>query len=177
MICSKTRSNMGIPRILKILCSHSAFYHLYHVPLTQSTSGRAQALTTSLLTTFTGVVDDQASHHKPIFAFFNFNVAASENMSKPKQIQNYDFSKKNIEKLVENLQIREHLLIDEKLEFEEFFEIFSSAIDSFFFFFFFFDSCCKLDKPKLTKRNPVNTFNTFNTTIIQIILGMYDSMT
>ena len=96
--------------------------------------------------TFTGVVDDQASHHKPIFAFFNFNVAASENMSKPKQIQNYDFSKKNIEKLVENLQIREHLLIDEKLEFEEFFEIFSSVIDS----------CCKLDKPKLTKRNPVN---------------------
>ena len=96
--------------------------------------------------TFTGVVDDQASHHKPIFAFFNFNVATSDNMSKPKQIQNYDFSKKNIATLTENLKTREHLLVDEKLEFEEFFEIFSSAIDS----------CCKLDKPKLTKRNPVN---------------------
>ena len=31
--------------------------------------------------TFTGVVDDQASHHKPIFAFFNFNVATSDNGS------------------------------------------------------------------------------------------------
>ena len=60
--------------------------------------------------------------------------------------QNYDFSKNNIEMLIKNLKTSEHLLNDKNLEFEQFFEIFSSAIDS----------CCKLDKPKLTKRNPVN---------------------
>ena len=61
-------------------------------------------------------------------------------------MQNYDFSKNNIELLINNLTATEHSLTDRKLKFEEFFEIFSSAIDS----------CCKLDKPKLTKRNPVS---------------------
>lgn len=96
--------------------------------------------------TLTGVVDDQGSHHKPIFAFFNLNIAVSQNYHKPKQMQNYDFSKNNIELLINNLTATEHSLTDRKLKFEEFFEIFSSAIDS----------CCKLDKPKLTKRNPVS---------------------
>ena len=97
--------------------------------------------------TLSGVIEDKASHHKPIFAFFD-TKHPNQASNKPKQEQHYNFSSKNIELLLEHLKLKKDLLTDANtpLGFDEFFETFSSAVDLF----------CKLDKPKVTKRNAVN---------------------
>ena len=97
--------------------------------------------------TLTGVIEDKASHHKPIFAFFSAMHPDHTN-NKPKQVQNYDYSSKNVESLLEHLTSKKNLLTDVNtpLSFEKFFETFSSAVDLF----------CKLEKPRVTKRNPVS---------------------
>ena len=97
--------------------------------------------------TLSGVIEDKASHHKPIFACFD-TKHPNQAFNKPKQVQHYNFSSKNIEILLEHLKSKKDLLTDANtpLGFDEFFETFSSAVDLF----------CKLDKPKVTKRNAVN---------------------
>ena len=91
-----------------------------------------------------GVVSDVGSHHSPIFSFFNLNFSGSKCKS-PVQIQEYNYSKKNIDELCEELDAE---LIDvyQQLDFESFFELFKSSIDH----------CCKLEKPRYSKRNPIN---------------------
>ena len=97
--------------------------------------------------TLSGVIEDKASHHKPIFACFD-TKHPDQAFNKPKQVQHYNFSSKNIEILLEHLKSKKDLLTDANtpLGFDEFFETFSSAVDVF----------CKLDKPKVTKSNAVN---------------------
>ena len=96
--------------------------------------------------TLSGVIEDGSSHHKPIFAFFDTKLLVL-NSTKPKQVQNYNFSGKNVQSLLEHLISNADSLTDVNtpLDFDGFFETFSSAVDKF----------CKLDKPKVTKRNPV----------------------
>ena len=61
------------------------------------------------------------------------------------QIQEYSYSTKNLEALAQELNAE---LIDvyKELDFESFFVLFKNSIDQ----------CCKLDKPRYSKRNPIN---------------------
>ena len=91
-----------------------------------------------------GVIRDIGSHHSPIFSFFNLNFSGSKTGS-PVQIQEYSYSMKNIEALCQELNAE---LIDvyQQLDFESFFQLFKNSIDQ----------CCKLKKPRYSKRNPIN---------------------
>ena len=91
-----------------------------------------------------GVIRDIGSHHSPIFSFFNLNFSGPKCRS-PVQVQEYCYSKKNIEALCEELNAE---LIDvyQQLDFESFFQLFKNSIDQ----------CCKLEKPRYSKRNPIN---------------------
>ena len=94
--------------------------------------------------TMSGVVDDFNSHHKPIIAMFNLSLPNQTDQDQ-KLLQYYSYSRKNIDGLVDTLETKKDELY-QCSDFDSFFEIFSKAIDS----------NCKLDKPKLSKRNPVN---------------------
>ena len=91
-----------------------------------------------------GVIQDIGSHHSPLFSFFNLNLANSTNKPPP-QIQEYSYSAKNIEALNQELNAE---LIDvyRNLDFDSFFLLFKNSVDQ----------CCKLKKPKYSKRNPIN---------------------
>ena len=91
-----------------------------------------------------GIIKDIGSHHSPIFSFMNLNLADSD-IKSPIQMQEYSYSKKNLDALSQELNAE---LVDvyKKLDFESFFLLFKNSIDQ----------CCKLDKPRYSKRNPVN---------------------
>lgn len=93
-----------------------------------------------------GVVEDFGSHHKPIISIFKFNAPGKQ--SKPKQIQYYSYSKRNIESVLQELENIKHSFITTTVppSFESFFETFKSTVDK----------NCKLEKPKVSKRNAVN---------------------
>ena len=95
--------------------------------------------------TMSGVIDDMNSHHKPIIAMFNLCMPMNKNSSDQKLLQHYSFSKKNVDTLITDLQSKEDILAN-STNFETFFDIFTHAIDS----------NCKLEKPKVSKRNPIN---------------------
>ena len=65
-----------------------------------------------------------------------------------KQTQYYSFSKENVENLIMDLESKVEIMTGNRTspDFQAFFDMFSSAIDTH----------CKLEKPKTTKRNPVN---------------------
>ena len=91
-----------------------------------------------------GVINDIGLNHSPIFSIFNLKLSSPENKA-ALQIQEYSFSAKNIEALEQELNAE---LIDvyKELDFESFFQLFTNGIDQ----------CCKLKKPKYSKRNPIN---------------------
>ena len=91
-----------------------------------------------------GVIDDMSQHHSPIFSFFNLNLSVPGGKT-VKQIQEYSYSTKNIEALAQELSAE---LVDvyKELDFESFFLLFKNSIDQ----------CCKLEKPRYSKRNPIN---------------------
>ena len=88
------------------------------------------------------VIDDYNSHHKPITALFN--LAMGKCHPKPKQVQLYSYSKENINSLTHDLESQLDALVQP--DFTAFFTKFSELVDKH----------CKLDNPKVTKRNPVN---------------------
>ena len=93
-----------------------------------------------------GVIDNLGSTHRPIFAMFHLNFSSTTSCSDSKQIQYYSFSKTNVESLINDLESKvENLLGYEEPDFDDFFDIFNKAIDTH----------CKLEKPKVTKRNPI----------------------
>ena len=93
-----------------------------------------------------GVIDDVCSNHKPIVAMFKLDISSNLANEKPKQVQQYSFSKANVESLILDLESKlEDLIGNDEPDFEKFFNIFSKTVDDH----------CKLKKPKLTKRNPV----------------------
>ena len=91
-----------------------------------------------------GVINDIGLNHSPIFSIFNLKLSSPDNKA-ALQIQEYSFSAKNIEALKQELNAE---LIDvyKELDFESFFQLFTNGIDQ----------CCKLKKPKYSKRNPIN---------------------
>ena len=91
-----------------------------------------------------GVIRDIGKHHSPIFTFLNLNLANSSYKS-PMQIQEYSYSSKTIEAL--NKELNGELIdVYKNLDFDSFFMIFKDSVDQ----------CCKLKKPRYSKRNPIN---------------------
>ena len=93
-----------------------------------------------------GVIEDTNSNHHPIFAMFK--IGLPENSSDcPKQTQHYSYSKSNTDSLITDLESKMSMLMkSQTTNFETFFETFKNSVDA----------NCKLEKPKTTKRNPIN---------------------
>ena len=100
--------------------------------------------------TQSGIIQDTGTHHSPIFMTAHLNL--NQNAQKPAQTpctQYYNFSKNNINNLVEDLESNFNNLIGPdplNPDFSIFFNTFSEAIDR----------ACKLDKPRITKRTTSN---------------------
>ena len=91
-----------------------------------------------------GVISDMGHNHSPIFSTFNLSLSGPS--GKPLlQVQEYSYSTKNIEAVAHELNAE---LIDvyKDLDFESFFMLFKNSVDH----------CCKLKKPRYSKRNPIN---------------------
>ena len=95
-----------------------------------------------------GIVDDSGTHHSPIFSISNLNL--NDRVQKnPQHVQYYNFSRKNLDNLVEDLGENYNNLIGDDPntpDFSKFFNTFSEAVDK----------SCKLKKPKTSKRNTIN---------------------
>ena len=91
-----------------------------------------------------GIIDDIGLHHSPIFSIFNLSLSGTSG-KQTLQIQEYNYSAKNIEALQQELNA-ELIEVYKSLDFEGFFQLFKDGIDH----------CCKLAKPKYSKRNPIN---------------------
>ena len=90
-----------------------------------------------------GVIDDMATHHKPIIAMFDLGET-EKSAHEQKVLQYYCFSRKNCDSLVEDLESRQEEIMNIK-DFDDFFELFKNSVDSH----------CKLERPKSSKRNPI----------------------
>ena len=125
------------------------FFPLISLP-THSTNINQHSCIDNILTdnieqvTLSGVIDDVNSHHKPIIGMFNFSLPKNPCQDQ-KLFQHYSFSRKNIDSLTDALKSKKSELCNCS-DFDTFFEIFSQTIDS----------NCKLEKPRLSKRNPIN---------------------
>ena len=90
-----------------------------------------------------GTIEDHTGDHLPIFEITDISV--DSNLKHEKHVKYYEFSNKNLEKFV--LQLDNDLkCINTPDVFSQFTEIFHCALDS----------TCKLEKPKVTKRTPQN---------------------
>ena len=145
------QENPDVAKFEELILSHG-FFPLISIP-THSTSVKQCSCIDNIITNdiesvlMSGVIDDVGSNHKPIVGMFSLNMSGNSADPKPKQVQNYSFSKANVESLILDLESKaESLTGIEAPNFEEFFDIFSKAVDSH----------CKLEKPKITKRNPIN---------------------
>ena len=93
---------------------------------------------------FSGTLPDQRiGDHIPIFAISKLQMP--KNQSKEKTYQVYEFSNSNLEKFNNVLEMNVSNLAP-STNFEEFNNIFKTTLDE----------CCKLEKPKITKRNPID---------------------
>ena len=91
-------------------------------------------------TILSGCISDQIGEHLPIFEFTN--IILDNDHNKPKNVKLYDFSNENLKKFVAKLESDvTELHISNK--FSEFTDLFGTALDY----------ACKLDKPKVTKRD------------------------
>ena len=145
------RENPEVNKFEDLILSYG-FFPLISIP-THSISNKQHSCIDNIITNdidsvlMSGVIDDMNSHHKPIVAMFNLNMSMNMDDPKFRQIQQYSFSKANVDSLMLDLESKaETMNGSETPNFEEFFEIFSEAIDTH----------CKLKKPRLTKRNPIN---------------------
>ena len=91
-----------------------------------------------------GIIDDIGLHHSHIFSIFGLNLSGTSG-KQTLQIQEYSYSAKNIEALQQELNA-ELIEVYRSLDSESFFQLFKDGIDH----------CCKLAKPKYSKRNPIN---------------------
>ena len=82
--------------------------------------------------------------HVPIFEISKLSMPKNKNSEKYYQV--YEFSNANLEKFTENLEKNLSCVIPSKSNFDKFSSTFKETLDS----------CCKLEKPKLTKRTPMN---------------------
>ena len=90
-----------------------------------------------------GTLSDNLGHHLPVFQFSNFKIRNTSN--KPKHVQYYDFSNKNLNKFVNDLECTIPPLIP-SINFKTFSDCFMTSLDK----------SCKLENPKTTKRTPLN---------------------
>ena len=88
--------------------------------------------------------DDIGLHHSPIFSIFDLSLSGTSG-KQTLQIQEYSYSAKNIEALQQELNA-ELIEVYKSLDFESFFQLFKDEINH----------CCKLAKPKYSKRHPIN---------------------
>ena len=92
-----------------------------------------------------GTIDESVSHHKPIFQISKMksNINCSDDEIIP---QYYDFSNSNIDKLILELQNNPKIQTHNFNSFSEFLETFNDVLDN----------TCKLQNPKMSKRNTKN---------------------
>ncbi len=139
--------------LFEVMFLSQGLFPLISLP-THSTSDKQSSCIDNILTnnieavSMSGVICDKGTHHSPIFALFNLNL----NKSTPKTeklLLHYSFSKKNVESLVEDLELKFLQLCGppDCPDFENFFAIFTETIDKH----------CKLEKPKISKRNQINS--------------------
>ena len=81
--------------------------------------------------------------HIPIFEISKFSLPKNKNCEKTYQV--YEFSNANLEKFNDTLEINLSSIAP-STNFEEFHNIYKSTLDE----------CCKLEKPKITKRTPLD---------------------
>ena len=133
------------PPILPILAIKiqklSGEYYKWPIPLHCKQSCIDNILTNDIQkTVLSGCISDQIGEHLPIFELTNIRL--EDDLKKPKRLKIYDFSNANLNKFVAKLECDiAELHISNK--FSEFTELFGNALDY----------TCKLDKPKITKRD------------------------
>ena len=91
-----------------------------------------------------GTISTCISHHQAIFNVFKSPIITDTKQSGPKYLQYYDYSNKNVNKFVSELEIK--LGNEPPNNFSEFFSEFNEQLDK----------ACKLDKPKSSKRTAKN---------------------
>ena len=89
-----------------------------------------------------GTIQESVSHHYPIFCICN--QGTHTNSAKNEAITiHYDFSNENISKFVSEIGPELENMSDSKFMFSDFFDKFNKTLDK----------ACKLEKPKISKRN------------------------
>ncbi len=93
----------------------TGFFPLISLP-THSTNQTQQSCIDNIITNdiesvmMSGVIDDITSHHKPIVAMFKLSLP-EDTAVKPKQIQHYNYSEKNVDSLIQELEPLTHFFI------------------------------------------------------------------
>ena len=90
-----------------------------------------------------GVISDKIGHHSMVFQFLDTKVNCQK--ASEKHVQSYNFSNSNIHNFV-NMLSEEFTNIQPSKNFNDFTNAFNLALEK----------SCKLDKPKITKRTPLN---------------------
>ena len=94
--------------------------------------------------THSGTISTCISHHLAIFTIFKSPIITNTNQSGPKHLQYYDYNNKNVNKFVNELEVK--LNSEPPKDFSEFFSHFNDQLDK----------ACKLNKPKSSKRTAKN---------------------
>ena len=97
--------------------------------------------------TISGVIQDSASHHQPIFCLqlMNSDASPEQNKSPEKTTIYYNYSNANLDKLCEEIETDIDTFYHRCDSFESFMNLFQEKIDM----------TCKLASPKTTKRNNI----------------------
>ena len=90
-----------------------------------------------------GTISDKLSHHSPIFHIFD-NMSTLNSSPQSKHVQYYDYSDSNVRKFVSDLDT--DLSENPPNSLDDFIGTFKANLDK----------ACKLDRPKISKRNPIN---------------------
>ena len=90
-----------------------------------------------------GTLSDNITHHLPVFQFTNFQISSTSPVEK--HVQYFDFNNKNLLKFTNDIEGKIPALIP-SLNFKTFTDMFLESLDK----------NCKLEKPKTTKRTPLN---------------------
>ena len=89
-----------------------------------------------------GTISDRISHHLPIFHVFN-SLDVKNHTTPVKKIQLYDYTESNVNKFAADLKTELSQLPPKNID--EFMNIFQTKLNE----------ACKLDKPKISKRTPI----------------------
>jgi hypothetical protein len=93
-----------------------------------------------------GTLGDKLSHHSPIFSLSKLNFITTKGSSTTPITQYYDYCNDNIKKFASELAKETSCLEKNPPDFDTFLATFNETLDK----------TCKLEKPKTSKRNPVN---------------------